>query len=154
MELVINLEELHKLVKEKKKENKSFRTFLESQDPVKIDKIVQGLDKEISPKIDCVECGYCCHNLRPVATDDELLKYLEPDKLEEFRYAEGIVCKNLDGNVCTIYPDRHFECRAFPYLDRDDFVKRIIGVLNNYEICPIVYNVVEGLKIELSWTNE
>jgi len=151
MELVINLEELKQLVNEKSEENKSFRIFLESQDPQKVDKIVQRLDREINPKIDCVECGYCCHNLRPVATDEELLKYVEPERLEELRYAEGIVCKNLDGNFCTIYKDRHFECRAFPYLDRDNFIKRIIGVMNNYEICPIVYNVVEALKVELEW---
>lgn len=151
MELVVDLEKLKQLVNEKSEENKSFRVFLEGQDAKDVDKIVQRLYIEINPKIDCVECGYCCHHLRPVASDEELLKYVEPENLEKFRYAEGIVCKNLDGNFCTIYANRHFECRAFPYLDRDDFIKRIIGVLNNYQICPIVYNVVEELKVELGF---
>jgi hypothetical protein len=36
-------------------------------------------------------------------------------------------------------------------MDRTNFVNRTVGILQNYEICPIVFNVYESLKIELKW---
>ncbi|PLX08687.1 MAG: hypothetical protein C0596_05125 [Marinilabiliales bacterium] len=147
----INLEKFRQLVEAKREENQRFRFFLEKQNPKPIDEIVHRLNREVTAKVDCVQCGNCCHNIRPVATDEELLQYVKPENLEELRYAYSIVCKNLNGNACTIYPNRYFECRAFPYLDRENFIQRIVGVLNNYELCPIVYHVVEELKLELNW---
>jgi hypothetical protein len=36
-------------------------------------------------------------------------------------------------------------------LNKDEFVFRLMGVIGNYEICPIVFNVYEMLKRRFSW---
>jgi len=154
MRLETNLKNIEQIALQKKESHISFRAFLEGQDSEKIDEIVQRLDIVITPQIDCTECGNCCLNLRPVASYESLIRFVEPDKIEEVKYAMSIECKHLLEKKCTIYLDRPEECRAFPYLDRDEFTSRIVGVLQNYEICPIVFNVVESLKIELGWNNK
>ncbi len=37
-------------------------------------------------------------------------------------------------------------------IKRNDFVSRLINVINNISICPIVFNVYESLKEEI-WNN-
>jgi hypothetical protein len=36
-------------------------------------------------------------------------------------------------------------------LEEDQFITKTYGALRNYEICPIVFNVFEALKVELDW---
>ena len=152
MRLEINLKNIVQIAKLKEDENISFRTYLNGQDSEKIDKIVHRLYEAILPQIDCVECGNCCLNLRPVASDKELSRFVEPENIEAFKYLKGFPCKYIKDKKCTIYSDRSEECREYPYLHRDKFITRTHGVLQNLEICPIVFNVFELLKIELGWT--
>ena len=154
MQLEINIKTIKEIAKQKKDENQSFHSFLKELDSNKVDAIVHKLNEEITPQISCLECGNCCMSLRPIATNEELIKYVEEKNIEDFKYLESFKCKHLDDKKCTIYLDRYDECKEFPYLDRDKFVSRIVGVLQNYEICPIVYNVFEQLKIETGWKNK
>jgi len=154
MKLEINLKNIAQIAKLKQDENISFWTYLKEQDSEKIDEIVHRLNKEITPQIDCLKCGNCCLNIRPIATDEAMGVFAEPENFETYRYLKGFACKHLDGKKCTIYPDRPEECRSYPYLHRDKFVERSSEVLQNYEICPIVFNVFELLKKELVWMNE
>ncbi len=151
MKIETNLSNIHQIAQQNKDINYAFRTFLQEQDSDWVDTIVHRLNDEITPKINCLECGNCCRNLRPVASEKELIKYVHPAEIEKVKYAMAIQCKHLQGNACMIYEERHEECRLFPYMDRDAFASRFSGVLQNYEICPIVFNVVEALKVELAW---
>lgn len=151
MHLEININNIKQIALEKRNENSLFHSFLKQQDSNKVDEIVNRLDLEITPQIDCLECGNCCNNLRPIASNEVLRQFVEEKNIEEFKYLMSFSCKNLDGKKCTIYLDRPDECRLFPYMDRKDFVSRILGVLQNYEICPIVFNIFEQLKTELKW---
>ncbi|WP_066631407.1 YkgJ family cysteine cluster protein [Labilibacter marinus] len=151
MDLEIDLKRIDALSKQRREENIEFRFYLEGQDVEKIDNIVHRLNDEISSKIDCVECGNCCLNIRPAADEMVLARFVKDEDIEKVKYVWGFACKNLDGKKCTIYQDRYHECRDFPYLDTDDFIHRVHGVVQNYEICPIVFNVYERLKTELAW---
>ena len=84
-----------------------------------------------------------------MATEEDMRPFVEPEKMELYKYAKGFECKNLDCNKCTIYQERPEECRQYPYLHRDNFINRSSEIIQNYEICPIVFNVVEQLKVEL-----
>jgi putative addiction module killer protein len=53
-------------------------------------------------------------------------------------------CPFLKDNKCTQYDSRPVDCASYPHLHKKDFVFRLIGVVNNYEICPIVFNVYEA----------
>lgn len=151
MQLEVDLKKIQQITKQKEEENLSFHNFLKAQDSGKIDAIVQRLDKEVTPLISCLECGNCCLNLRPIATDEILGKFVPEKDIDSVRYEMSFACSHLDGKKCTIYEERHNECRSFPYLDKDGFVKRFLGMLQNYEICPIVFNTIELLKKELDW---
>ena len=110
--------------------------------------------KEIAAQIDCLECGKCCQNLRPVATDEVLCLFVEPENIEDFKYLEGFAFKNLNNKECIIYSERPEECREYPYMHRDKYVERTHELLQKYEICPIVFNIFELLKQELVWINK
>ena len=58
-----------------------------------------------------------------------------------------IPCHFLSGSVCTIYASRFNECREFPHLHKPNFRGRLFGTLMHYAICPIIFNVIEELKI-------
>ncbi|MDY0101877.1 MAG: YkgJ family cysteine cluster protein [Lentimicrobium sp.] len=154
MKLETNIENIAEIAERKRNENISFSSYLKGQDIGKIDEIVHRLYEEIGPQIDCLSCGNCCLNLRPVATDKVLSLFVEPENIEEFKYLMSFPCKNLSGKKCTIYSERPEECRSYPYMHRDKFVERTHEILQNYEICPIVFNIFELLKKELGWIKE
>lgn len=151
MNLEIDLKTIAETAIQKQQENTSFANYLKVQNSKNLDKIIHKLSEAITPKMDCLDCGNCCHNLRPIATKKAMEPFVEPENFEKYKYLKGFVCKNLDGNACTIYLDRPNECREYPYLHRGDFVNRTYELLQNYENCPIVFNVFESLKKELNW---
>ena len=84
MKLEINLNHIQQIAQLKRNENLSFGTFLKGQDVDKVDAIVYHLDKEITPQIECIACGNCCMNLRPVATIEELSKFVVKENIEKY----------------------------------------------------------------------
>jgi len=58
-----------------------------------------------------------------------------------------IPCSFLSEKKCTIYTSRFTECREFPHLHKDGFKERLAGTLMYYSTCPIIYNVIERVKI-------
>jgi len=65
-----------------------------------------------------------------------------------------IPCHFLSDSKCTIYEKRFNECREFPHLHKPNFNDRLFGTLIHYSICPIIYNVVEQLKIETDFFDD
>lgn len=59
-----------------------------------------------------------------------------------------IPCHFLSDNKCVIYENRFNECREFPHLNKPNFSDRLFGTLIHYSICPIIFNVIEQLKIK------
>jgi uncharacterized protein len=146
-------------------ENLRFREFLQQMEGSEIDKIVFKLNDAVTPRIDCTQCGNCCRSLM-INVDDadagRLSAHLKLDK-ETFynRYVErssqgllavmnAIPCHFLQENKCTVYAARPNECREFPGLHHPGFTKRLFTIFMHYGRCPIIYNVVEALKKELT----
>ncbi|MFO8067839.1 MAG: YkgJ family cysteine cluster protein [Bacteroidales bacterium] len=162
--LETDLEKISRISKSKKRENLSFRTFLKGKDNDKLDVIIQRLNKEIEGQIDCTKCGNCCINLRPCLTKNEIdtlariddissdvfiEKYTEEDNFENIKYLKDTPCKYLSDKKCTIYDNRPEDCRSFPHTHKSSFNSRTMGIIDNYGICPIVFNLLERLKMEL-----
>ena len=154
MSLEINLNNIQQIAQQKEKENLSFHRFLKKQDFDKVDTIVHRLNEEITPQISCVDCGNCCKNLRPIAKNEILRQYVDEADIEEVKYAMSFSCSHLKDKKCTIYTARPDDCRSYPYLHKDGFVRRSLGMLQNYGICPIIFNVFEDLKKELEWKEQ
>ncbi len=157
-----NLDQIEKLSDEKIRENIEFKLFLKMQNPKRIDAMVGELDKEIKANIDCLDCGNCCHILKiPITKSDVerisrlenlepgkyVKKYTEIDTDDGLMYMKQSPCRYLDGNFCKIYAERPLACRAFPYIDKPDFTNRTNMMSAMAAICPIVFNLLEELKL-------
>ncbi len=59
-------------------------------------------------------------------------------------------CPLLKNNLCSIPINyRPKDCVSYPYLLKKDFTSRLMGVIGNCSVCPIVFNVYELLKGEI-----
>lgn len=163
--LVTDLAIIKSIAAEKETENDTFRIFLKNMDGVAVDKVVHELNESIAPQIDCTQCGNCCKTLMINITPDEANALatqlnLEVADLKE-KYIEvsnqgqlimnTIPCHFLTGTSCSIYENRFTECREFPHLHKDHFTSRLFGTMMYYEMCPIIFNVVEELKNRLAF---
>ncbi len=166
MFLELDLEKIKRLTERNEERNWRFRAFLKFGDDRKIDRIVHGLYHEITKEIDCTQCGNCCRELRPLIAKKEVKLLANFINMPEDRFREHYTEFNHDENKlrlketpcsfqkdkkCTVYECRLADCRSFPHLHKKNFASRLINVLQNYSICPIVFNVYEQLKNEMGF---
>lgn len=163
--LTTNLLDIKNSALNKEAENDAFRLFLKTQNPLAIDAIVHQLNATITPQINCMECGNCCKSLMINVTPIEAEKVANTMQISVENFKEKYIeesqggalvihqvpCSFLQNNACTIYDDRFTECREFPHLHKPNFINRLFGTFYNYGICPIVFNVIEGLKSKLNF---
>ena len=162
----INLKKISKISKIKEQENWKYRTFLKGYDISceELDSIVHELFSTVSAEVDCTACGNCCKKISPVLNKNDIHRlseilgisieqfqdqYLKKDEDGEYVFNE-LPCSFLEKNICTQYEYRPTDCRSYPHLHKEDFVFRLFGVIENYSICPIVFNVYELLKERIS----
>jgi uncharacterized protein len=146
-------------------ENEAFRSFLNNKNAAAVDTLVFNLNKKITAATDCTKCGNCCRafmiNVTP-AEASGVAAHLEitlPDfkeaYLEESQQGKlimkSIPCAFLQDNKCTVYENRFSGCRDFPHLDKPGFTDRLFGTFIYYGTCPIIFNVVEQLKIQTNF---
>lgn len=99
-----------------------------------LDAIVHRLTDEVTEQINCTECWNCCKHTRPTLDKDDI-----------GRFASGLQISTDELHNRSLMPDSD--------MYKEDFVFRLYGVLDNYAICPIVFNVYERLKDELQYWN-
>jgi uncharacterized protein len=164
--LELDLTKIERLSIKRENENYSFRAFLKGKDIEKVDKIVHRLHKEITSLIDCQKCGNCCISLVPRVKENEIVylagldkvsveefirENLEPDNYDNSLFLKHTPCRYLSGTRCSIYENRPLECKAYPYTHRPGFSTRTLNMISNYGICPIVFNIMENLKMEMGY---
>ena len=165
-ELELNLEKIALISEQKEKENIKFRIFLKGQDFERIDSIVHEINEQITSQIDCKNCGNCCKSLRPCLTESEIdtlsaiddlkradfiKRFVGSDNFEEVKYLKDIPCKYLNNKTCSIYTNRPEDCKSYPHTQKPEFITRALGMIDNYGICPIVFNLFEQLKRKLGY---
>jgi len=146
-------------------ENDQFQFYLRQVDSQELDKAVFQLAETISPKINCTDCGNCCKSLMvniDEAEANHLAQHLGKSR-EDFDEAyiskgesgrmviNSIPCHFLEDNSCTVYEHRFAGCREFPALHVPDFNKRLFTTYMHYDRCPIIFNVMENLKLNLQF---
>ena len=164
--LELDIKKIAQLGEQNEEKNFDFRVFLKGQDFKKVDKIVHRLHKEITPLIDCQKCGNCCKSLGPCLSDSEIerlskmenltsaefcARFVEKDKYDNLLYLKDTPCKYLKDNSCVIYLERPEDCKSYPHTNLTGFISRTLGMIDNYGICPIVFNLFEELKKELKY---
>lgn len=163
-----NLEKIKELSKKKEDENWKFRAFLKWHDmlPRKMDSLVHDLYQRASKAIECRTCANCCIELQPIMDEEDIQRlskgigisitefrerYLAKDEDSKGHRFNMSPCQFLVDNQCSHYAHRPKECRSYPHLHKKDFTSRLINVIENCSVCPIVYNVFEELKVRLSF---
>ena len=167
MRIETDLKIIERLAEERNEVNFEFRAFLKSRDieSHELDSIVYDITKEVTAQIDCTKCGNCCKIVRPVLDNKDISKfafglklkikefedkYITQDKdIDEGKIFYKLPCPFLKNKLCTNYDHRPKDCISFPHLYKEEFISRLLGIIDNYGICPIVFNVYEKLKLEL-----
>jgi uncharacterized protein len=162
--IVRDPEDVRRLAGEKRDENVTLRAHLKWGGPPStlVDRLFHRLNDEVSAEIDCTECANCCRELSPLIRPQDIERLsrrlhvanpqLRASHLRE--EDEGFVfartpCPLLDGSPCSVYRDRPKDCRSYPHLHNKEMRTRLLTVLENASVCPIVFNVLERLKAEL-----
>ncbi len=141
-------------------ENWKLRSFLKGQDDKELDKLVHKIHKELFRSIDCITCSNCCRKIVPIMegkdipaissklginTDEFKSTYLKKDENGRMRINKK-PCPFLTDKGCSIYDCRPKACREYPFTDKKDIMGRLINLVMNCEICPVVYEIFERLK--------
>ncbi len=163
MRIETDINKIEQLSQQRNDANWAFRTFLKGSalSAAKIDSIVHDLYKEVSSQIDCTQCGNCCKVIHPILLSGDIKRLARQFELtsKEFRSRflkkndkgaglifNGRPCPFLKNNRCQVYENRPRDCRSHPHLHKREFIFRMYQVVSNCPICPIVFNVYEGLK--------
>jgi len=164
--VLLNLDIIRQKSEELREENKRFKVFLKPIPTRMVDTYVQDLEKKIAASIDCTACGNCCKVLEPPVDNEEVqrlatLKNLSADEFEKeyvgketataIHFLKCQPCIFLQSNSCSIYQYRPASCADYPHLHQPNIKYRWRSLMNNYAMCPIVYNVVEALKEKMDF---
>ena len=137
-----------KLAEDREDENWRFRSFLKGVDLKieELDAIVHQHFQDVSSQIDCCACGNCCRELLPVLHASDVARLASGLNLSEQEVTDRFFvpseeegtftfnkkpCPLLEGNRCTVYTSQPENCRSFPHLHKDEFVFRLIRVVEN-----------------------
>lgn len=149
-------------------ENLQFQDFLRDLDSLTLDKAVFDLSETISPTIECTDCGNCCKSLM-VNIDEAEANHLSAhlgqtrEEFDEKYLSKGesgrmvinsIPCHFLVGNSCSVYSHRFAGCKEFPAFHIPEFKNRLFTTYMHYDRCPIIFNVMETLKVNVGFVAE
>lgn len=148
--------------------NMGFRAWALKQgetSAAELDTLAATVAAEVSSQVDCCACGACCRVLYSVAVDGaDVTRLAAGLGLSEeticsryIRLVDGAThlrarpCPFLRGSVCSIYEHRPRACRDFPYLYTPDLRGRLLGLVADTFLCPIVFRTLEELRRRLPW---
>lgn len=166
-----DLNKIRKLSKEKEDENWNFRSFLKGCNiqSKKIDSIVYEVNEKVSSEIDCKTCANCCREVQPVLNQKDIERFSKCLRISVAQFKDQYLVKDeepgkfvfnkklcpfLKDNLCSYYNCRPKDCRSYPHLHKSGFIFRLINMVGNCSICPIVFNVYESLKTEIRNYND
>ncbi len=152
-------DKLQKAFKRVEEENWMLRAFLKGQDPDEVDSIVHNLHKELFEGYDCIACSNCCKAIAPIIKGKEIkvisaqfrLTAAEFKKNYLIKTDEGFIinkkpCPFLTESGCSVYEHRPANCREYPFTDKEEILTRLINLVENCAVCPVVFELFERLK--------
>ncbi|GGH02342.1 Fe-S oxidoreductase [Polaribacter pacificus] len=159
------LEALPKLAKDAKKEGQKYFANLRRRTPKNLDYVMQELHEEEFKKTDCLSCGNCCKTTSPIFTEKDVERISKHLRMKVAKFKEEYLVRDEDDfmvltsapctffdetdNSCFIYEVRPKACAEYPHTNRKKFIQITDLTLQNTEICPAAYNIVEALKERL-----
>lgn len=163
--LQTNIEMIESLAEARWVDNWNFRAYLKAHvTPQAVDSAAHRLNGEIARRIDCTTCANCCRGAGPSLTGADVARAAKATNLSTGKFERQFLksqagekvfratpCPLLKDSLCTIYANRPADCRTYPHLDEPDFLLNSVATIENYRVCPIVFNVYERLKGEFAY---
>ena len=159
---MIKIEELENLANSKREENFKFRTFLKNHaDPGALDEQFKQLHNKYFSIYDCSKCRNCCkqcYGLIPLdeiekdanklnlSVDEFKEKYLQSEIEDKCFKTKNYPCDFLQNNECILKECKPETCKSFPHTNKENRMGSLWGIIDNTEICPVVYEIIEELK--------
>jgi Fe-S-cluster containining protein len=156
-------ENVKALARRNNEETIAFISRLKRKKPKRLDSVTQHIHEMISKKFDCMQCANCCSSISPMITDKDIdriarylkmkpsdftLRYLHVDEDNCMVFNDTPCPFLMQDNYCIIYDQRPKACHEYPHTNRRRFYQLLDLTMKNREICPIVYEVIEKLKLE------
>lgn len=142
------------------KNQQAYKKFLASAPLKKLVPRLAGISQQVYQRHDCLSCAACCKNYSPRFKGPDLKKIGKYLGMKETELMDLYLYRDEDGdyvmkttpcaflgpdNRCGIYEVRPSDCRRFPYIDEDVFLKRKELTLKNLSFCPIAQDMLEKL---------
>lgn len=158
------IEELPEKAREKWKENKKYFNKLKGKQRKRLDLLMNEIHDDEFERTDCLTCANCCKTTSPIFTEKDISRISKYLKIKEHKFIDQYLqrddddfmvlrsapCTFLDhDNTCFIYDVRPKACSEYPHTNRKKFIQLTDLTLNNTEVCPAVFNIVETLKSRL-----
>lgn len=156
--------QLPKITKKELEVTKKFLNKIKKKPPKDLDYTMQELHEEEFAKTDCLQCANCCKTTSPIFTEidiERISKYLKMKYVDfvkeyiivdedNFMVLKQVPCSFLnEDNSCNIYDVRPKACKEYPHTNRKKFYQINKLTMNNIEICPAAFNIIEKLKTKL-----
>lgn len=156
---------LYELAKSAEQENRFLFKKMKRMNPDKVDDLFHSAHFAEFESFNCLTCANCCKSISPIITHRDVDrmaksqgmkpsafvdKYLEVDSDGDYVFRSSPCPFLLDDNMCIIYEHRPKACREYPHTDRRRMHQILNITLKNTAVCPVVFNVVERIKDELS----
>ncbi len=139
------------------------RFFKKNRKKVEVSDLkIQAVHQRISDRTDCLACGNCCRSLGPRITDKDVERLSKVVRMKSVDFIQTYLKVDEDGdmvfkampcpflgadNYCAVYESRPKACREYPHTDRKKFYQIYMLSVKNAETCPIVYEVLEEIKL-------
>ena len=142
------------------KNQQAYKKFLAAAPLKKLVPRLAGISQQVYQRHDCLSCAACCKNYSPRFKAPDLKKIGKYLGMKETELMDLYLYRDEDGdyvmkttpcaflgpdNRCGIYEVRPSDCRRFPYIDEDVFLKRKELTLKNLSFCPIAQDMLEKL---------
>jgi len=157
----------------REEQNYKFRTFLKNHaDYDELDAQFLELHKELFADYDCCKCANCCKTYGIIIDNDEvkriaafigmaendfITEYLtNADSGDEKPYKiKEKPCPFLcDDGRCRIQARKPDVCAGYPYTDHPNRLSSMHGVMRHAEVCPVVFEILERLKVMYGFRNK
>ena len=147
----------------RREENRRFADYIRSSrvSPRRLDDWFRWLYRVYSAKIDCGICRNCCQRLWMFMREEDIRDMAYYLVMDERKFKNTYLVKSLCGyelpapcpflgeeGVCTVEDCRPLSCREFPFAERPGRARDILAILDHARVCPIVYEILERLKVE------
>ena len=160
---MIEPSKVNEAAKKRENENIRFRTFLKcNADYDELDKQFLDLHNELFAGYNCCKCNNCCRAYSTTVLEEEVYsiaaflgltkqdfikRYLVQSVIDAGYELKAPCCFLDESGRCAIEVCKPVECRDFPHTNKPDRLASLLGVLSFAEECPIVFELLERLKI-------